>query len=228
MFIFNKYYKIYHLLCERAKSRQLIGYTEKHHIIPRSFGGTNSEDNIAILTAREHYIAHLCLHRCTIGKFKKKMGYALYVFKRQTPIQKRQNIHFNSVLYARLKEEMFSDKTHVRRWTQEEKQKMSIARKGKSWGKHTNETKSHLRETAILLKQIPPSQIGKTWKLKTKRKSISPSTKHRENLRNSMKAFNQSHPPIKLICPHCFKEGIGSAMYRHHFDRCKHRILEQQ
>ena len=36
-------------------------YCEKHHIIPKSEGGTNDPDNLVNLTAREHYIAHLLL-----------------------------------------------------------------------------------------------------------------------------------------------------------------------
>jgi 5-methylcytosine-specific restriction endonuclease McrA len=31
-------------------------YTETHHIIPRSLGGIDSENNLIKLTAKEHYI----------------------------------------------------------------------------------------------------------------------------------------------------------------------------
>lgn len=34
---------------------------EKHHIVPKSEGGTNEEANLINLTAREHYVAHLLL-----------------------------------------------------------------------------------------------------------------------------------------------------------------------
>ena len=36
-------------------------YYEKHHIKPRSLGGNDSEDNLVLLTAREHYLAHYLL-----------------------------------------------------------------------------------------------------------------------------------------------------------------------
>lgn len=36
-------------------------YYEKHHIKPRSLGGDDSEDNLVLLTAREHYLAHYLL-----------------------------------------------------------------------------------------------------------------------------------------------------------------------
>lgn len=36
-------------------------YHERHHIIPKCFGGTNDEDNLIDLFAREHFIAHKLL-----------------------------------------------------------------------------------------------------------------------------------------------------------------------
>lgn len=50
----------YDRLIERSKSRTVEGYTEKHHIIPRCMGG-DDKDNIAVLTAEEHYVAHQLL-----------------------------------------------------------------------------------------------------------------------------------------------------------------------
>lgn len=38
-------------------------YTENHHILPESWGGTRDEENMIRLTAREHYIAHKMLFR---------------------------------------------------------------------------------------------------------------------------------------------------------------------
>lgn len=55
------YVIIYKKLIERAKIRKLAGYVERHHIIPKCIGGLNDNNNIAILTAREHFIAHLLL-----------------------------------------------------------------------------------------------------------------------------------------------------------------------
>lgn len=55
------YNKIYNDLIEKAKSRILEGYQEKHHIIPKCLGGDDNLDNIVGLTPEEHYIAHLLL-----------------------------------------------------------------------------------------------------------------------------------------------------------------------
>ena len=38
-------------------------YLEKHHIIPKSLGGTNDASNLVKFTARQHYIAHLLLYK---------------------------------------------------------------------------------------------------------------------------------------------------------------------
>lgn len=55
------YSKHYDRLINRAKNRNITGYTEKHHIIPRCMGGEDKGENLVRLTAREHFIAHLLL-----------------------------------------------------------------------------------------------------------------------------------------------------------------------
>jgi hypothetical protein len=55
------YQKIYNQLINRARLRKLVGYKERHHIIPICMGGTNDKINLIDLTAREHYIAHKLL-----------------------------------------------------------------------------------------------------------------------------------------------------------------------
>jgi hypothetical protein len=57
------YEKIYNILIDNAKNRQIDGYTESHHVIPKSMGGSDDKENLVLLTAREHYIAHNLLHR---------------------------------------------------------------------------------------------------------------------------------------------------------------------
>lgn len=68
MFIDNKYYAWYKQLVA-SKNRVLDCYTEKHHIIPRCMRGDDSVENLVVLTAREHYIAHLLLTKCVSKKY---------------------------------------------------------------------------------------------------------------------------------------------------------------
>jgi hypothetical protein len=55
------YKKHYDLLIERARTRKLTGYFERHHVIPKCLGGSNDKSNIVRLTPEEHYVAHQLL-----------------------------------------------------------------------------------------------------------------------------------------------------------------------
>jgi hypothetical protein len=72
------YKHIYDQLCSRSQTRIWAKFTyEKHHIIPKSMGGSDRKSNIAILTPREHALAHLLLVRFLTGKHKAQMVFAL-------------------------------------------------------------------------------------------------------------------------------------------------------
>lgn len=51
----------YFKLIERARTRNIVGYTESHHIVPRCLGGSDSIENLVRLTPEEHYVAHQLL-----------------------------------------------------------------------------------------------------------------------------------------------------------------------
>jgi hypothetical protein len=70
------YQKIHDQIIERAKTRQLEGYKEQHHIVPKCIGGTNDKDNLVSLTAREHFIIHKIL--CEIHPTNKKLHDAVW------------------------------------------------------------------------------------------------------------------------------------------------------
>jgi len=76
MFLNNKYSIWYYNIINNSKNRLLNGYKEKHHIIPRCLGGKDTKDNLAILTAREHFIVHMLLCKFTTGIAKQKMYFA--------------------------------------------------------------------------------------------------------------------------------------------------------
>lgn len=73
IFVKNKYSTWYFNIVDAARNRITSGYVEKHHVIPRSAGGPNDSSNIISLTAREHFICHLLLTKCTYGEIKYKM-----------------------------------------------------------------------------------------------------------------------------------------------------------
>jgi len=55
------YTTIYNNLIQKAVSRSLTGYKERHHIVPRCLGGNDAKENLVDLTPEEHYVAHLLL-----------------------------------------------------------------------------------------------------------------------------------------------------------------------
>jgi len=61
MFKENKYTKWYFEIINNAKQTKKLGYTERHHIVPRCLGGRYVKENLVYLTAREHFICHLLL-----------------------------------------------------------------------------------------------------------------------------------------------------------------------
>jgi len=78
VYLQNKYSRWYNNIIDRARSRTITGYRERHHIIPRSLGGNNSPHNLVDLTAREHFICHLLLTRMTTNEARKKMVLSVF------------------------------------------------------------------------------------------------------------------------------------------------------
>lgn len=70
MFINNKYTKLYYRIIKNAKFNNRIKrrhthenyiYYENHHVIPRSLGGLDNQDNLVLLTPKEHFLCHYLL-----------------------------------------------------------------------------------------------------------------------------------------------------------------------
>lgn len=92
MYINNKYKTWYFNIVEQARTRKLNSYTEKHHILPLSLGGTNNSSNIVRLTAREHFICHKLLVKMVSGQAKYKMLEAVAIFSNN----RIRKLHVNS------------------------------------------------------------------------------------------------------------------------------------
>lgn len=75
------YTKIYNQLVttRQAMNRKYTRFCglEKHHIIPKSLGGSNNKDNLVLFTPREHCFAHILLTKMYSGQDKARMCYAL-------------------------------------------------------------------------------------------------------------------------------------------------------
>ncbi len=76
IFIDNKYTRWYYNIINRAQTRLLNCYNERHHIIPKSLGGSNDSSNLVSLTAREHFVCHMLLTKMVNGIQRQKMVHA--------------------------------------------------------------------------------------------------------------------------------------------------------
>jgi hypothetical protein len=91
------YQHTYNQLIAKAQARNgVAGYCERHHITPRSLGGSDEKTNIVALTAREHFVAHMLLAKVHGGN----MWYAVLRMKGQTPYMNSRLYNAARILYG--------------------------------------------------------------------------------------------------------------------------------
>lgn len=75
----------------RKEAKKILGYTERHHIIPKSLGGTDDCSNLVWLTAEEHLQVHLLLPKMVAEEHNiRKMSLAaVRMVNPQSKTQKR-------------------------------------------------------------------------------------------------------------------------------------------
>jgi hypothetical protein len=158
------YQKIYNQIIKRAKTRQLEGYKEKHHILPKCLGGNNDKDNLVELTAREHFLCHRLL--CEIYPNNDKLWYALWLMivgkNRQKSLSpyiissrtyEKVKLEFINKIKGKkmsleTKEKIKNIKSNINMsefYTEEVRKKMSESKTGKSI--HTEESKQKISES---------------------------------------------------------------------------------
>ena len=178
MFNDNKYTSIYTRITSGAKHRTTQGYTERHHIIPQSLGGSNDKENLVDLTAREHFICHWLLLKMVDGAARGKMLYALHGMKAENRYQERYSSKITSRVYEKYRIEHAANHSKTmkgrvppnkgRAMSDEQKQKLrkiALARPPM-----TSETKEKMRQALL----------GKTHSVETKMKqSLALKGKHK-------------------------------------------------
>ena len=203
IFIENKYTTIYYRIVNRAKIRDINGYCEKHHIIPKSLGGDDSKDNLVKLTAREHFVCHLLLTRMTTSVSKSKMVQALCMMMDMHSGNQSRYIP-SSTLYEKARKH------------RAELMSLNTGSKNPMFGrKHSDETKAKLREAAKL-KSKPSKELIE--KRANSLRGFKQSVKTKKNLSEAWKK------KIKLTCQHC---GIICPPHLHnrwHGQNCKHQL----
>lgn len=103
----NKYSRTYFQIIERNIGAKHNGYIERHHIIPRSLGGQDKNDNLVDLTAREHFICHWLLTKMfpvDSAEYKKMcLAFGMMLWARSDSQQRNYTI--NSKTYERLRQQ---------------------------------------------------------------------------------------------------------------------------
>lgn len=78
----SKYERWYYSIIIKIKSQyraRIDGtYYENHHIVPLSLGGLDKEENLVLLTYREHLLCHWLLYKFNEGEKKAKMAFAFW------------------------------------------------------------------------------------------------------------------------------------------------------
>ena len=97
------YEKIYQeLILSKKKLNRYLGdgnNYDLHHILPRSLGGTDNEDNLVLLTYKEHFIAHKLLLKIFPGK---AMRSALFIMMNAINFQGK-DVKFSAREYEKIK-----------------------------------------------------------------------------------------------------------------------------
>lgn len=120
------YKNIYLNLCNRGKTTRKLNYSESHHILPRCMGGDDSENNLTVLTAKEHYLAHLLLTKIYDNS---SLMYAFGMMQTSTKKTKRR---YTSGQYQKMKHSYSTVmKTNNPMFNEETRKKMSETRREK-------------------------------------------------------------------------------------------------
>jgi hypothetical protein len=139
---------------DSLKSQVIDGYSEKHHIIPRSMGGTDVKSNLIALTPRQHFVAHWMLWKAYGGN----MGRAFFMMSN---FGKYGNV--NSRTYAMARAD-YSKQVSIQMTgkvmppiSEETRQKMSKSALGKVVSQETRD-------------KISAAQVGRVYDDEFKRK----------------------------------------------------------
>ena len=220
------YERIYQQLIENRQSEKPKGYVENHHIIPRCLGGTDDESNLVVLTAREHYIAHLLLTKIhPKGMNHYKVAHAFLMML----VSSRNQNRINGRRYEKLK------KSGAKL--------ISVKQKGNGNSQHGtcwiwHELIGSKKVNSDLLSEYMEQGWYKGRNLKFEKmvpvevrrrernRKMSESRTGRKHTEEAKQKMRGTKPKIR--CPHCGKTGAANVMSRWHFENCKARLVKSE
>ena len=250
----NKYTTWYNAITDRARTRKLYGYTERHHIIPKSLNGTDDKTNLVDLTAREHFICHWLLTKMHTGEAKSKMIYALNGMKRSNEFAQRYETAITSRVYENLKKEFsiihsatMKGRTPWNKGTPITEDQRSKNRKSALGKKHTDIAKSRISEAQIgrkrseetkekirkALKGKPKGPMSEENKLKIsqgtkgKSKPEGMGAKLSATVAAQLAAGTHYSQQPKQTCPNCGVQASKARYNGYHGDKCRSQLNTQ-
>jgi hypothetical protein len=223
MYLQNKYTQCYYNIVDRAKARSMVGYFERHHIIPKSLGGSNDASNLVALTAREHFICHWLLTKMLpIGKSQWKMFYAFNSFnatnnhqQRHRPTSKQYEIMKKSASIARSNFNRGNKYSEGKTRSAETIEKWRESRAGYKQTESAKIKQSNTMKKKYLSGAHPLQGITYEEKYGVEAAARKAKLKGPRGPRK-----NPPGPQQLVVCPHCRKTGGVSNMKRYHFDNC--------
>lgn len=216
MFTPNKYLNTYFKLVEKRRFSPFIGeLSETHHIIPKSLGGSNAKQNLIILSAREHYIAHKLLTKCTSGKNKEKMIHAFWGMNNRCINNSKYSFisskDYESArkLFLEIAGSHLRGKTYEEIYGEEKAKELKILRgettsknrKGKSWEEIFGKEKAEILRQKVSAGSL--KRIGKT---------LTEEQKLKISLSSKGKVYPKKECPVcnNLIPSNNFKRHLNS------------------
>lgn len=210
------YKKHYEKLIDRAKNREVVGYVEKHHIIPKCVGGSNSKENISFLTPEEHYLAHLLLVKIYPNEIKLLMAARYMCFG-----NKKNGGRTNNKIFGWLRRKHATAMSEINKGTiqtEETKRKRSMTTKGKSRPPLSPE--SIAKRTAT--RKLKGSAKNRKPRSEETKKKLSDANKGKKPTLETVNKIRQSLAnQIDVTCPHCQTVGKPSIINRWHLNKCK-------
>lgn len=181
----TKYARWYLSLIDKALLRNTNNdYTETHHIIPKSLGGTNKKDNLVKLTAKEHYIAHLLLMKCYDDKLAKQKMCAAFLY-----MSKARNQYTGHRYTSNLYEYHKRIKTKIR------KERMSGANNPMFGKKHSEKTRKRISEKRLGINTNTPESLErKRQRFLTNNPNYDPEVKKKQ-----MKSMEARLRPFEIM-----------------------------
>jgi hypothetical protein len=219
IFIDNKYTTWYNNIVQRAKTRSLIGYREKHHVIPKSLKGSNLKENLVYLTAKEHFVCHLLLTKMTHGKSREKMIYAVWNMANQENNQQtRHKVCSRTYQYLRQQFSInhatnMTDNNPMHNLEVRKRHQEAIDRRGKTLGNTGHKRGPISNELKEVLRQKTIESMTPERRESIRQQQLNRTPEQQENY-----AFTHSK---RMSCIHCRKLCNLGTLAKWHGDNCK-------